>query len=221
MRSVSLRAMLLIGFVIAMPVLALPAVARRLDDWLYGPPPATSAMTPLRSELAQSLEPQREERASPASFDEIEPATTSRPPYEGLDSAVAPPPLLSGAPAFPPLVTSTPDTAAPPITIKAGEETGPLSDAAAARIHQIRAELERLGAEYMILETTQGTGTYRFACDIRVDERTRYSRPFEAVAADPLAAAEQVLAEVSRWRADARTGASPSPPSPNPGTRRE
>ena len=219
MRSVSLRAMLLIGFVIAMPVLALPAVARRLDDWLYGPPPATSAMTPLRSELAQSLEPQREERASPASFDEIEPATTSRPTYEGLDAATAVPPLLSGAPAFPPLVTTTPDTAPPAATSAA--QIGPLSDAAAARLQQIRKELERLGAEYMILETTQGTGTYRFACDIRVDERTRYTRPFEAIAADPLAAAEQVLTEVSSWQAASRTGAGSSPASPNQGTRRE
>ena len=78
MRSLSLRAIFLIGFVIAMPILALPAVARRLDDWIYGPPPSEHAISPLRSELEQTIEPQVAERASPASFDEIDPAAARR-----------------------------------------------------------------------------------------------------------------------------------------------
>src|SRR5262245_33044452 len=106
MRSVSLRAIFLIGFVIAMPILALPAVARRLDDWIYGPPPSEHAISPLKSELSQTIEPQVAERASPASFDEIDSSLRNRPPSGGLDAPSPTPPLLSPLPAFPPLVST-------------------------------------------------------------------------------------------------------------------
>src|SRR2546423_23073 len=36
MRFMSLRGVFLLGFVVAMPVLALPPVARRIDELLYG-----------------------------------------------------------------------------------------------------------------------------------------------------------------------------------------
>ena len=118
MRSLSLRAIFLIGFVIAMPILALPAVARRLDDWIYGPPPSEHAISPLRSEWEQTIEPQIAERASPASFDEIDPAAASPPDRAGLDAPSPAPPLLSPLPAFPPLV-STPSAESAPA------DTGP------------------------------------------------------------------------------------------------
>ena len=82
---------------------------------------------------------------------------------------------------------------------------GPLSDAAAQRLQQIRVELERLGADYIVLETADAGTSYRFHCDVRIDQATRYTRPFEAVSPEPLAAAERVLAEVSAWRTAART----------------
>jgi len=201
MRPVSLRAVLLIGFVIAMPILALPAVARRLDDWIYGPPPSENAISPLKSELQQVIEPQVAERASPASFDEIDPSVTRRQPHEGLDAPSPTPPLLNPLPAFPPLVsTSQPESTSPATE----PSISPLSDAAVARLQQIRGELERFGADYIVLETTDGSGNYRFHCDLRVDEQTRYTRGFEAVSTDPLAAAERVLAEVSAWRTAAK-----------------
>ncbi|MCI0358312.1 MAG: hypothetical protein L0211_07505 [Planctomycetaceae bacterium] len=211
MRSVSLRAIFLIGFVIAMPILALPSVARRLDDWIYGPPPTEHAISPLTSELAQVIEPQVAERASPASFDEIESSLASRQSPGGLDAPSPTPPLLSPLPAFPPLV-STPQPESG--TSQSEPSIGPLSDAAAARLQQIRGELERLGADYIVLETTDGGGNYRFHCDVRVDEKTRYTRPFEAAGTDPLAAAERVLAEVSSWRTAAQPTTQPT------GTRR-
>ena len=40
MQFLSLRAVFLLGFVVAMPVMALPAVARRIDELLYGAPKA-------------------------------------------------------------------------------------------------------------------------------------------------------------------------------------
>jgi len=201
MRPVSLRAVLLIGFVIAMPILALPAVARRLDDWIYGPPPSESAISPLRSELQQVIEPQVAERASPASFDEIDPSVARRHPHQGLDAPSPTPPLLNPLPAFPPLVSTPQPESASPAT---EPSIGPLSDVAVARLQQIRGELERLGADYIVLETTDGSGNYRFHCDLRVDDETRYTRGFEAVSTDPLAAAERVLAEVSAWRIAAK-----------------
>jgi len=201
MRTLSLRAVFLIGFVIAMPILALPAVARRLDDWIYGPPPTERPISPLKSELQQVIEPQLAERASPASFDEIDPSVTRRLPHAGLDAPSPAPPLLNPLPAFPPLVsTSQPESTSPATE----PSISPLSDAAVARLQQIRGELERFGADYIVLETTDGSGNYRFHCDLRVDEQTRYTRGFEAVSTDPLAAAERVLAEVSAWRTAAK-----------------
>ncbi len=206
MRSLSLRAIFLIGFVIAMPILALPAVARRLDDWIYGPPPSQHAVAPLRSELVPSIEPQIAERASPASFDEIDHAASRRPDH-GLDAPSPSPPLLSPLAAFPPLVSTPTSESAPSDAGPAESESsiGPLSDAAVARLQEIRGELERLGADYIILETADAGTNYRFHCDVRIDETTRYTRPFEAVSPEPLAAAERVLAEVSSWRTAART----------------
>jgi len=46
MRFFSLRAIFLLGFIIAMPILALPSVARRVDNWLYGAPPADFGRPP-------------------------------------------------------------------------------------------------------------------------------------------------------------------------------
>jgi hypothetical protein len=205
MQSLSLRGIFLIGFVIAMPILALPAVARRLDDWIYGPPPSEHAIAPLRSELEQSIEPQIAERASPASFDEIGPLA-GRTSGGGLDAPSPAPPLLSPLPAFPPLVSTSVDPLAQD-SAPAGQSEpsiGPLSDSVADRLQKIRAELEQLGADYMILETTDAGANYRFHCDVRLDPATRYTRPFEAVSPEPLAAAERVLAEVSAWRTAAR-----------------
>jgi hypothetical protein len=202
MRTISLRAIFLIGFVIAMPILALPSVARRVDDWLYGPPPTEGHLAPLQSEVQQLIEPQVAERASPASFDQVDPAVAHRPPNQGLDAVPPDLPPLSPLPAFPPLV-SAPEHL-PTADAQTTLQSGSLSQADTERLIQIRTELERLGADYMVLETTDTTGSYRFHCDIRLDEQTRYARPFEAVSTDPLDAAEKVLAEVSAWRTATR-----------------
>ncbi|MCU0877937.1 MAG: hypothetical protein MUF06_09150 [Pirellulaceae bacterium] len=201
MRTVSLRAVFLIGFVIAMPILALPAVARRLDDWLYGPPPAGFSQPSERAPLPKGLEPYAAERASPASYDEIEPleVAAARQPGEGLDATLTGPPLLSPLPTFQPLVSppATPPTS-PPATPTIDSE--PLSESAVQRLTQIRDRLEELGAEYLVLETVEGAGQYRFRCDMQIAPASPLTREFSATAADPLAAAESVLAEIADWR---------------------
>jgi hypothetical protein len=196
MPTVSLRVVLLIGFVIAMPILALPAVARRLDDWLYGPPQNEIAHSPLRHELNQTIELQLAERESPASFDQIDPATAvRREPHEGLDSIAPDPPPLSPLPVFGPLTVRSTEPAT---------ELAPLDAQSESRLVQIRQELEKLGAEYILLETTDDSNQYRFHCQLRLDPRTPYTRAFEATGSDPLGAAEKVLGEVSQWRSASR-----------------
>jgi hypothetical protein len=191
--------MFLLGFVIVMPLLALPAVARRLDDWLYGPPPENLSQSRLRQELAPALAAQSSEGVSPASFDEVAaPAFARGDGQPGLDDLPASPPPLDPLPTFERLTTTV-----EPGAIRAAAHS-PLDDATAARLVRIRAELETLGAEYILLETSDAGGTYRFHCQIRVSDAAPYTREFEATAGDPLAAALRVLGEVSAWRTAGR-----------------
>jgi hypothetical protein len=78
-----------------------------------------------------------------------------------------------------------------------------------ARLQQIRQRLEDLGAEYVVVETTGDGGRYRFFCRMLVDQRSRFTRPFESSAFDPLAAGEQVLKDVETWRSAGRAAAPP------------
>jgi hypothetical protein len=198
MRTLSLRAILIIGFVVFMPLLALPAVARRLDDWLYGPPPQGSPQARLRRELAPAIESAAAEGVSPASYDEAAaPEVARRDPQSGLDGLHAPPP-------FDPLPVFDRSAEAARSAPVEGATAFPLAPAAAARLSQIRSALEAQGAEYILLETTEGSGTYRFHCQLRLSDDAPYTREFEATAAEPVAAAERVLAEVSAWRTAAR-----------------
>jgi hypothetical protein len=195
MRTLSLRAIFLIGFVIVMPLLALPAVARRLDDWLYGPAPQSVSQSRLRKELAAVVDAPAAEGISPASFEEISAAATDRrAPRGGLDAEHAPPPRLDPLPAFDRYV-GTAESAS-----SSAPDATPLGVAATDRLVQIRGQLEALGAEYILLETTDGSGSYHFRCQMSASDSAPNAREFEAIAADPLVAAERVLAEVSAWR---------------------
>jgi hypothetical protein len=80
-----------------------------------------------------------------------------------------------------------------------------------ARWQQIRDRLEQLGAESVFAEV-QDSGRFRFHCRMLVDPRTRYTQPFDATSFDPLAAGEQVLSDVEKWRQAAASG--PAVPTP-------
>jgi hypothetical protein len=80
----------------------------------------------------------------------------------------------------------------------------PLAAAASARLNQIHQQLQSLGAEYILLDVAEGGGSYRFHCRVQLEPQARNSRAFQAESADPLAAAEKVLAEVTNWRSAAR-----------------
>jgi hypothetical protein len=57
----------------------------------------------------------------------------------------------------------------------------------------------------VIAEALDGSGQYHFHCRMLVDAQSRFTKPFQAVAADPLMAAEQVLREVESWHVAAVT----------------
>jgi hypothetical protein len=191
MRFLSLRAVFLLGFVIAMPVLALPPVARRIDALLYGPPPADfgrpPAAAPLNDEVIQPkaaapLSPPRQDEPSPAAW------ALAGSPVEAPPTA----PSFSPAPRFDLPSTTAPAHAPEP---KVDEQT-------IARLQQIRASLENLGAEYVVVEA-QESGRFRFQCRMLVDANSRFTRLFEASSFDPVAAGQQVLRDVESWRSAA------------------
>jgi hypothetical protein len=192
MPFLSLRAIFLLGFVIAMPILALPPVARRIDEFLYGPPPSDFGRPPIATPPSEELLPQKPGQVSRASYDESSPAGAALEPA-GFP-AVASPPLLAPTPQFEPL--------APPASALAAAPEPKIDDQTIARLQQIRQRLEQLGAEYVIVETQAG-GRFRFHCRMLVDERSRFTRPFEASSFDPVAAGEQLLRGVEAWRAAA------------------
>jgi hypothetical protein len=201
MRFLSLRAVFLLGFVVTMPVLALPAVARRIDELLYGSPPTDFGRPPAPAPLLdEPVAPKMAGLVSPARYEE-----TSLAAAYGSTAPVATPsspPPLAAAPEFSP--ASLPPTSANP---PAPEPK--IDEAVLARLQQIRQRLEDLGAEYVIVET-QDSGRFRFHCRMIVDERSRFTRPFEASSFDAVAAGEQVVREVEAWRAaagDVRTAA--------------
>jgi hypothetical protein len=192
MRFLSMRAVFLLGFVIAMPVLALPAVARKIDTLLYGAPPTdfgrAPAVAPLMDDVAMPktqgiVAPIAYHENSPASISELSPAS---------ELPVSAPPLAA-APQFSP--ASLPPTSASPRPAEA-----PIDEQTLGRLQQIRQRLEDLGADYVIVEARE-SGGFRFHCRMLIDEQTRFTRPFEASAINVVVAGEQVLQDVEAWRA--------------------
>jgi hypothetical protein len=193
--SMSLRAIFLIGFVVAMPILALPAVARRMDEWLYGPAQETlPAVAASAAKTPQIVEPTTVERASPASYVEVDVPPADGP--RGADRSLQ-------LPDFPP-------SQSPPWSPPSAPAENPLAAADMDRLQQIRQQLEQLGAQYILLETTDGTGEYRFHCQMKLSADAPYTREFEACRVQPLAAAEEVLAAVRNWHAAAAAHGTPA-----------
>lgn len=194
MRFLSLRALFLLAFVVAMPVLALPPVARWIDEFLYGPPPTDfgRAPSPAPPAAAPAL---LADRVAPASYLEESPAAAV---VRGLDGVAAAAPPLAPVPVFSPVV--------PPAAIHAEAAEQPIDAATIARLQQIRQRLEELGAEYVVVDTPENGRGYRCLCRMLVDPRSRFTRPFEAAGDDPLAVSEQVLREVEQWRSAAVSG---------------
>ena len=189
MRFMSLRAVFLFGFVIVMPVLALPPVARQIDLLLYGQSPSDFGRPPAASPLPPPAATLQPSPIAQASYLEQSPA-----PASAFDSPAGPP-LLAATPQF--------DPPAPPASALLPEPERRLDEQAILRLQNIRQRLEQLGAEYVIVESLSG-GRYRFHCRMLIDERSRFTKPFESASFDPVAAGEQVLQSVESWRIASR-----------------
>lgn len=104
----------------------------------------------------------------------------------------------SPSPAGPLVPVGAEPSGAPPATA-----TTPLaqSEPFASRF----ARLQELGAQYYLLETFGNQpGQFRFHAKLALTPNSAYTRPFEATAADPLTAVDQVLHEVEAWRRQTR-----------------
>jgi hypothetical protein len=128
---------------------------------------------------------------SRALYNETSPAAGAAQPATYL--ANESPPLLAPTPRFEPLAPQPP--AAPPPEANTDDQT-------IARLQQIRERLERLGADYVVVEVQEG-GRYRFHCRMLVDDRSRFTKPFESSGFDPVAAGMEVLQQVESWRGGA------------------
>ena len=87
-------------------------------------------------------------------------------------------------------------------------ETGPPTPAAAedhSPVTMVVRALNDLGVtEYSLTPWGDRGQAYRFHCSAPWGHEGRYSRQFEAIAADPAQAAEKVLAEVKAWHTTKR-----------------
>lgn len=106
--------------------------------------------------------------------------------------------LASGTPAgFAPATTEDPSTAWP--------ASGALPITADAKISAILERLAQLGVRDRDLAPWGSRGNLmRFSCRVPWANSPAYSRHFEAVAATPLAAVEQVAAEIEAWQSGRR-----------------
>jgi hypothetical protein len=186
----SVKAFVLFGLIVALPLLALPVAARLIDARLSGAPPAELAAGANFTGSPEVIAlPMIVERfATTAAADPVDLGASSS---AGLDDASAPP--LAPATAFGPLLTP----AAAPQT---ADEEVPIDEQTVAQLQKVRTRLEELGADYVIVETTDAGGQFRFHCRMLVDANSPFTRPFEAISPDPVAAGQQVLREVEAWR---------------------
>ena len=186
--SLVLRSLFLLGFVIAMPLLALPTVARWADELLYGdPPPEDSQPTSLDEDSSAEHDRQVVQAVLEATLADSGLPVDGKSDTHGLDAAVVHPPVMPPTPDFPaPL---------PDVSPAAGA-----LEPTAERLAEIRQRLVDLGADYIRLEADSQTGQYHCHCRMLIAPDAAETRTFEANGDDPTAVAEQVLRAVEGWR---------------------
>jgi hypothetical protein len=189
----TLRAAFIIGFLIVLPVMAMPSVAGFLDRLLYGHsesslPPAREPDSPPMPRVKTPADALQAAHEVP--IDEPDPS--------GIAARIrsAPPPPLQRAPDFLP----RDEKSAPNDPSAEPADVGPLDQATAKKIDVVRSRLEVLGAEYVRLEMSEDGRTYNCLCDMLLENSDGKTQPFEATRTDPVAAAEAVLANVEAWR---------------------
>jgi hypothetical protein len=195
-----------IAIIIGLPLLAIPSLSRKVGALLYGQsadhlPPMTpgTAVEPV-------LAPQATSEHAPVSFEQ--PVDVSPPPsfsrQDGLDNRTVAPPPLEKRPSFPEPPRVQPMAEAPRRLPAPPAGVSPMQADWKERVSAVRLQLERWGADYLLLESI-GADNYRFHCRMAVAGGDQM-QAFEAMASDPAVAAEQVLDDVAAWRVTSRQG---------------
>ena len=204
--SFTLRALFIVGFVIVLPVIAMPQVASVLDQLLYGQP--ETSVPPSSSDKKKSASPPRtnaRREESPASHEMPLDEETTRASLHDL-SNISPPPLQR----MPTFLSPPPSSEGAVVEQPMPVDVGPLDQATAARIDAVRRRLEELGAEYVRLEMSEDAREFHCLCHMALNNTSDQIQPFEATRSDPVAAAQAVLQNVEAWRSAERTpGRSP------------
>ena len=208
-------------------IVMMVVLAAAWKGWqLYGPPTellksmaarvvamADRALDGATDSDGATLDPDDPRTAAPA-------AAASLPAAPSLASATGAVEPFATAPASPPLLPTTTTETSPgssaisAATASVSEDTKPASpfDSAApgsaadvreseSQLEAILARLEELGIRDHQLESWGAAGElYRFSCRAPWGEAASFTRHFESVADQPLAAVEAVAAKVDAWR---------------------
>ncbi len=185
------RAVFIVGFLIVLPVMAMPSVAGYLDRLLYGN--AESSVPPMTEPVstpAPKVQPQADVSRATLEL----PLSDESAPFGNSERFQSPPPpQLQRAPAFLSHAKSID-------AIQLTPDVSPLDEATARKIDAVRSRLEELGAEYVRLEMSENGSTFHCHCEMLLEDDTGQTQPFEAIRSDPVAAAEAMLANVEAWR---------------------
>jgi hypothetical protein len=203
--SYTLRAVFIIGFLIVLPLMAMPSVATFLDGLLYGEP--KSSVPATNSKPAKVQDQPTVAEASQATHEVPLPAGGSAfhdepGPLSSAERFKAPPPLQP-APDF---LRRTAETD-PSEKSDPESDVGPLDPATANQIDAVRGRLEELGAEYVRLEMSEDGRSFHCLCDMLLAGDGNKTQLFEATRNDPVAAVQAVLTNVEAWRNAEKTPA--------------
>ncbi len=165
----NLRLTGLLTFVAIMPVLALPAVNRRLDRWVFG-----------GEELAVELGKIREKSPERGQLVESVGSLT-----EGAPTVLPVNLSRDGLPATPSVVERL-----PPVDIPVdGDQFADYQK----RLQDLGASY------FCLEDTGLGGARYRFRCEFPLPGNSSYARPFETEDADPMVAIQTVVKEAEAW----------------------
>ncbi len=155
-------------------------------------------------------------RGAAAQFAVPTPALTAEPKLPpNMPPATGAPPLVSSPPgptpntpvqgAADPRIAAPPLPAAPVVVPKnTNRDITPVAESAKgedARLQTLFSRLEQLGAHDPQLKPWGSSGQlYRFRCSAALVDSPELSRHFESVAAEPVAAVQEVVTAVDAWR---------------------
>jgi hypothetical protein len=176
----------------------------------YGPSvDSLKALAQRAVEMAQeSLEDGDHPPASGAATLAADPGAAAPPfaPQPAVGGQVLPAQALVPADQFPEAALTP---LAPPALAPAQTATieNPIATPPDVALDALYLRLEQLGVHKRQLSEWGGGGSHRFTCAAAVTDSPSFSRHFEAIAAEPRVAVQEVLAKVEAWRAAQRSDA--------------